>query len=71
MVDEREIFGGKELMDFFCKDAVEGNIDRKEFCSFIIIFARKPTSLQLVGGIANSLILLIYIIFYKKIYNIL
>ena len=41
MVDEREIFGGKELMDFFCKDAVEGNIDRKEFCSFIVDYENK------------------------------
>ena len=41
MVDEREIFGGKELMDFFCKDAVEGNIDRKEFCRFIVDYENK------------------------------
>lgn len=48
MVGEREIFGGKELMDFFCKDSVEND---KEYCKFIIIFARKPTSLQLVGSL--------------------
>jgi hypothetical protein len=41
MVDEREIFGGKELMDFFCKDAVEGNIDNKEFCRFIVDYENK------------------------------
>ena len=41
MVDEREIFGGKELMNFFCKDAVEGNIDNKEFCRFIVEYVNK------------------------------
>lgn len=41
MVDERGIFGGKELMNFFCKDAVEGNIDNKEFCRFIVDYEKK------------------------------
>lgn len=41
MVDEKEIFGGKELMNFFCKDAVEGNIDSKEFCRFIVEYENK------------------------------
>ena len=38
MVDEREIFGGKELMNFFCKDAVESD---KEHCKFIVDFEKK------------------------------
>lgn len=33
MEKERQIFGGKELIDFFCKDAVEGG---KEFSRFIV-----------------------------------
>lgn len=35
MENEREIFGGEELMKFFCKDSVESD---KEYCSFIIDF---------------------------------
>lgn len=35
MENEREIFGGEELMKFFCKDSVEGD---KEYCSFIVDF---------------------------------
>lgn len=38
MVNERQIFGGKELIDFFCKDAVEGN---KEYCRFIVDYESK------------------------------
>ena len=38
MVDEREIFGGKELMDFFCKDSVEND---KEYCKFIVDYENK------------------------------
>lgn len=35
---KREIFGGKELMDFFCKDYVESD---KEYCRFVVDFENK------------------------------
>ena len=35
---KREIFGGKELMDFFCKDSVESD---KEYCRFVVEFENK------------------------------
>ena len=38
MVDETEIFGGEELLKFFCKDAGEGD---KEFCRFIVDYDKK------------------------------
>lgn len=38
MVSERQIFGGEKLMNFFCKDAVEGN---KEYCRFIVDYENK------------------------------
>ena len=38
MVNEKQIFGGKELMKFFCKDAVEGD---KEYCRFIVDYQNK------------------------------
>lgn len=38
MVRKRQIHGGKELIDFFCKDADEGN---KEYCKFIIDYENK------------------------------
>ena len=38
MVNEKQIFGGKELLKFFCKDAVEGD---KEFCRFIVDYENK------------------------------
>jgi len=41
MVNEREIFGGEELLKFFCKDAIENNIDSKEFCRFIVEYVNK------------------------------
>ena len=41
MVNEREIFGGEELMKFFCKDAIKNNIDCKEFCRFIVEYEFK------------------------------
>lgn len=38
MVNERQINGGNELMNFFCKDAVE---DNKEYCKFIVDYENK------------------------------
>ena len=43
----------------------EGLFGFLHLSNFILIFARKPTSLQLVGGIANS------VIFINYYYNIL
>lgn len=47
MVSERQIFGGEELMNFFCKDAVEGN---KEYCRFIVDYENK----RIYIGISTS-----------------
>lgn len=41
MVNERQINGGNELMNFFCKDAIKGSIDNKEYCRFIVDYENK------------------------------
>lgn len=38
MIYKREIFGGKELIDFFCKVSVESD---KEYCRYVVNFENK------------------------------